>query len=50
MDVIDKRNNNVYTVFGVAYDNKGYPLFLIYKDNRWVRQSAKYFIPLTKEI
>lgn len=44
--VISKDNNSMYDVFDIAYDKAGYPHFLIYKNNTWVRQSAKYFYPI----
>ena len=46
MRVIDKRDNEKYEVYDILYNNKtGYPRFLIYKDNQWLRVSAKYFAP-----
>ena len=44
--VISKDNNEMYEVFDIIYDKAGYPHFLIYKNNAWVRQSAKHFYPL----
>lgn len=44
--VENKDNGMIYEVFDVVYDNVGYPHFLIYKDNQWVRMSAKHFRPL----
>lgn len=49
MKVKDKVNGNVYQVYDISYDRSGYPHFLIYKDNQWVRKSAKYFTPTAKE-
>lgn len=48
-NVINKNNNEKYEVFDIAYDKKGYPHFLIYKDNQWIRMSAKYFRPYNLE-
>lgn len=44
--VINKSNNKECRVFDITYDKKGYPHFLIYKDNQWIRMSAKHFRPL----
>lgn len=49
MKVKDKVNGNVYQVYDISYDRSGYPHFLIYKDNQWIRKSAKYFTPTAKE-
>jgi hypothetical protein len=46
MCVKNKDNNETYEVYDITYDNKGYPHFLIYKDNQWLRMSAKHFRPL----
>lgn len=45
MIVMDKRDLNRYTVYDIQYDSAGYPHFLIFKDDEWLRQSAKHFIP-----
>lgn len=47
--VVDKRDNKVYQVYDIAYNKVGYPVFLIYKDNQWLRVSAKHFSPCTAE-
>lgn len=47
--VENKDNGMIYEVFDVAYDKKGYPHFLIYKDGQWIRMSAKHFRPYTVE-
>ena len=44
--VENKDNGMIYEVFDVAYDNVGYPHFLVYKDGQWIRMSAKHFRPL----
>lgn len=49
MIVINKNNDKQYTVYDIAYDKAGYPHFLIYKDNQWIRVSAKHFRPYTAE-
>lgn len=43
--VINKNNGKEYDVYDIVYDKAGYPHFLIYKDGRWLRVSAKYFRP-----
>ena len=43
--VINKDNNEMYEVYDVTYDKKGYPHFLVYKDGQWLRLSAKHFRP-----
>ena len=44
--VSNKDNDKWYEVFDVTYDKAGYPHFLVYKDNQWIRLSAKHFVPL----
>lgn len=44
--VINENKSKVVNVYDITYDSNGYPLFLIYFDNRWVRISAKHFKPL----
>lgn len=46
MDVINKDTGKMYEVYDITYDKAGYPHFLIYKDNQWVRMSAKHFKPI----
>lgn len=36
-----------YDIFDITYDSCGYPQFLIYRDNQWLRMSAKYFTPVS---
>lgn len=45
--VVNKNSNEKYDVYDVTYDKKGYPHFLIYKDEQWIRLSAKNFRPYT---
>lgn len=33
-------------IYDISYDSAGYPLFLIYINEQWVRKSAKYFRPI----
>lgn len=49
MSVKNKDNNETYEIYDITYDKKGYPHFLIYKDNQWLRMSAKHFRPLNTE-
>lgn len=44
--VENKDSGMIYEVFDVTYDDAGYPRFLIYRDNQWIRISAKHFRPL----
>ena len=44
-----KSNGKNYNVYDITYDNAGYPHFLIYKDNQWIRMSAKHFRPYNSE-
>lgn len=44
--VINKDSKEIVDVYDITYDNKGYPHFLIYKDNQWLRLSAKHFAPV----
>ena len=46
MKVIHKNNNQVYNVYDIVYDSKGYPHFLIYDNGQWKRVSAKHFKPI----
>ena len=41
--VHDKETFEPVTVYDVTYNKAGYPLFLIYKKNQWIRISAKHF-------
>ena len=42
----NKNDNKEYNIYDISYDSAGYPLFLIYKDEQWLRLSAKHFKPL----
>jgi hypothetical protein len=33
-------------IYDISYDKCGFPLFLMYYDNQWIRKSAKYFKPM----
>ena len=47
MNVVNKSSGEMYEVYDITYDKTGYPHFLIYKENQWVRASAKHFRPAT---
>jgi hypothetical protein len=47
MQVINKDNNEIYEVYDIVYHQSGAPKFLIYKDDQWMRVSAKYYKPVT---
>lgn len=49
MNVINKDSGEDYKVYDITYDKTGYPHFLVYKDNQWVRMSAKHFRPYGSE-
>ena len=46
-EVIHRESNNKYVVYDIQYDGAGYPHFLIYKNDQWLRVSAKHFLPVT---
>ena len=45
--VINKDSKDIYDVYDVSYDKKGYPHFLVFKDGQWLRLSAKHFVPVS---
>lgn len=45
----DPMLTNVYTVYNVRDDKRGYPYFLIYVAKEWRYISAKNFIPVNEE-
>ena len=44
--VINKDDSLDYDVYDISYDKAGYPHFLVFKDNQWMRISAKHFRPI----
>ena len=40
-----KVSNSINIVYDITYDQSGYPHFLIYENNQWVRVSAKHYVP-----
>ena len=45
-NLYDKRSGERVTIYAVGEDSSGYPKFLIREKNKWVWQSAKYYITL----
>ena len=44
--VIHKETEKTVDVYDIIYEPiSGYPQFLIYEDNQWLRKSAKHFRP-----
>ena len=43
-NLYDKRTGKRVIIYAVAEDSNGYPKFLIREKNRWIWQSAKYYI------
>lgn len=48
MTCLNSKDGEVYKIFDITYDSNGFPLFLIYKNGQWMRQSAKHFTPTKK--
>lgn len=48
--VIHKETKEIYDVYHISYDKTGFPHFLIFKDNQWMRMSAKHFAPVSMEV
>lgn len=44
--VIRKEDGRAFVVYSVRNDKVGYPHFLMWEDNQWKWQSAKYFSSL----
>ena len=45
-NLYDKRTGKRVKIYSVGEDKNGYPKFLIRNNNRWMWQSAKYYITL----
>jgi hypothetical protein len=43
--VYNKATGNAVKVYDITYDRHGYPRFLIWEYGRWLRVSAKHFVP-----
>lgn len=43
-----KKDKQEYQVYDIMYDENGYPMFLIYKNNRWFTLPANNFVPTEK--
>lgn len=39
-------DNKIYKIYDVSYNSAGYPHFLVFQKNQWIRMSAKYFRPI----
>ena len=44
-----KVSNSVVDFYDIGYDKTGYPQFLVYENNQWVRVSAKHYKPNVDE-
>lgn len=49
LNVINKKDGQDYKVYDIVYDRTGYPQFLVYRDGKWDRMSAKHFRPYNAE-
>jgi len=49
MLVKEKKTGVIYAVYDIAYDSAGFPLFLLYDGTKWVRKSAKFFVPVSSK-
>ena len=47
--VLEKKTNLVVFVYHVRDDKRGFPHFLVHRDNQWKYISAKYFEPLQED-
>ena len=47
--MIYKPTNEIVEIFDISYNTCGYPTFLVYFNNQWVRKSAKYFRPIAED-
>lgn len=45
LTVYDKVTYKPVEVYNITYDASGFPHFLIFCDNQWIRKSAKHFTP-----
>lgn len=45
MQLLNKKDATVYEIYDISYNDCGDPLFLIYKDKRWLRVHSMYFTP-----
>lgn len=48
--VIDKDTHESFDVYDITYDKNGYPHFLVYLGNEWIRLSAKHFSPSFEDL
>ena len=47
--MIYKPTNEIVEIYDIFYNTCGYPTFLVYFNNQWVRKSAKYFRPIEED-
>lgn len=43
--LVNKIDGSRATVYDISYDKSGYPLFLVYENGKWLRRSAKHYMP-----
>lgn len=49
MQMVLKELDEIVDVYDITYDKTGFPHFLIYIDGQWLRKSAKYFRPYSRQ-
>ena len=49
MNLNNNDSGEDYKVYDITYHKTGYPHFLVYKVNQWVRMSAKHFRPYSEQ-
>lgn len=45
MDVLYIPDMKVYKIYDISYTDNGDPIFLVYRNNIWVKLNAKDFTP-----
>lgn len=45
MKLFHKKDAKEYEIYDITYDQTGFPQFLVFKNNQWLRMSAKHFTP-----
>ena len=45
MKLLCKDDMQEYEIYDITYNQTGFPQFLIFKNNQWLRISAKHFRP-----
>lgn len=41
-----KEVNDWETIYDITYNKCGFPVFLVWRDGKWLRRSAKHFTPI----